>query len=166
MEHSIDHLSIELGKVLTAREWKLTTAESCTGGGVAYALTMIPGSSSWFERGFVTYSNLSKEEMLGVRLSTLQQYGAVSEQTVREMAEGALEHSQGQISVAITGIAGPDGGSPDKPVGTVWFGWAGINQETRTSMHLLKGDRRKIRELSVRIAVEGVLGFLFCHPER
>jgi nicotinamide-nucleotide amidase len=119
----------ELAGQLTAREWKLATAESCTGGGVAYQLTETAGSSAWFERGFVTYSNLAKVEMLGVKQSTLESFGAVSEQVVRAMAEGALSHSQAQVSIAITGIAGPEGGSKEKPVGSVWFGWAGVGRQ-------------------------------------
>lgn len=150
----------QLAKTLTDREWKLATAESCTAGGVAYALTTLPGSSAWFERGFVTYSNLSKEELLGVKHETLERFGAVSEQTVREMAEGALQHSQAQVSVAVTGIAGPDGGSPEKPVGTVWFAWSSINKETKMSLYHLKGDRQTIREESIRIALEKLIEFL------
>lgn len=159
MPHSVEKLVIELGKTLTAREWKMATAESCTAGGVAYAITMVPGSSNWFERGLVTYSNLSKVEMLGVRQATLEEFGAVSEQTAREMAVGALEHSQAQVSVAITGVAGPDGGSVAKPVGTVWFAWAGVDKETVAEVYLLKGDRQAVREQSIKIALEGLLRF-------
>lgn len=150
----------ELGEALMQREWKLATAESCTGGGVAYVITSMPGCSRWFERGFVTYSNLSKEELLGVRPETITEFGAVSEQTAREMAEGALQQSQAQVSVAITGIAGPEGGSPDKPVGTVWIAWAGVNRETQSSLHSLKGDRQTIREVSIRIALETLLEYI------
>jgi nicotinamide-nucleotide amidase len=153
----MENLAFTVGQQLKKREWKLATAESCTGGGVAYYITNISGSSDWFERGFVTYSNTAKEEMLGVKFSTLQQFGAVSEPTAREMAEGALQHSHAQISVAITGIAGPTGGTPEKPVGTVWFGWAGIHFETITKLEKLTGNRMEIREKAIRIALEGVL---------
>lgn len=150
----------ELSKKLKSREWKITTVESCTGGGLAYALTEISGSSEWFERGFVTYSNLAKQEMVGVSLATLNSFGAVSAETAREMAEGALRFSQAQISVAITGIAGPTGGTPDKPIGTVHFAWAGINFETIVKKVLLTGTRTDIREKSIEIALEGLLQIL------
>lgn len=160
MTTSINELVLKLGKALTAREWKLVTAESCTGGGIAFHITEMPGSSNCFERGFVTYSNISKVECLGVLQSTLDEFGAVSEKTAREMAEGALEQSQAQISVAVTGIAGPEGGTPEKPIGTVCFAWAGINQETQSSLLLLKGDRQSIRTQSIQIALEKALEFI------
>jgi nicotinamide-nucleotide amidase len=150
----------ELAGQLTAREWKLATAESCTGGGVAYQLTETAGSSAWFERGFVTYSNLAKVEMLGVKQSTLESFGAVSEQVVRAMAEGALSHSQAQVSIAITGIAGPEGGSKEKPVGSVWFGWAGVGFETETVLQLFLGDRAQIRNQSIEFALENLLAIV------
>lgn len=146
-----------LGMQLMAKNLALTTAESCTGGGLAYCITQIPGSSAWFERGFVTYSNKAKEEMLGIKPETLLKYGAVSEHTARAMAEGALQHSHAQMSVAITGIAGPDGGSTEKPVGTVWFAWAEKNLATKTNVFLLTGDRLAIREQAIQIALEGLL---------
>jgi nicotinamide-nucleotide amidase len=148
----------QLGEKLKQREWKLVTAESCTGGGLAFYLTNIPGSSEWFERGFVTYSNLSKEELLNVKSQTLSQFGAVSEQTAKEMAEGALENSQAQISISITGIAGPDGGSAEKPVGTVWFGWASINSEAQAVVHYFSGSRIEIREQAIQTALGILLG--------
>jgi nicotinamide-nucleotide amidase len=150
----------EVSTQLTTRAFKLATAESCTGGGVAYQLTEQPGSSAWFERGFVTYSNLAKVEMLGVKQSLLETFGAVSEPVVRAMAEGALTHSQAQISIAITGIAGPDGGSQDKPVGTVWFGWASIDAQTQTAVQLFSGDRSEVRSQSIRFALENLLVML------
>lgn len=156
----MEKLIAEIGQRLKSRDWKLTTAESCTGGGVAYYITNISGSSEWFERGFVTYSNTAKAEMLGVKLTTLDQHGAVSEATAREMAEGALQHSQAQIAVAITGIAGPLGGSHEKPVGTVWFGWAGINMETKTRLEKFSGSRTEIREQAIKTALEGILEIL------
>ncbi len=111
----------QVGKLLVAHNMMLVTAESCTGGGLSQAITSIPGSSEWFERGYVTYSNEAKQELLDVRAETLARYGTVSEEVVSEMAEGALRHSRAHISVAVTGIAGPEGGVPDKPVGTVWL---------------------------------------------
>jgi nicotinamide-nucleotide amidase len=148
---------IELALALKAREWKLATAESCTGGGLAYFLTSVPGSSEWFERGFVTYSNLSKEELVGVRHASLLAFGAVSPEVAREMAEGTLGFSQAQISVAITGIAGPDGGTAEKPVGMVCFAWAGINFETLVKTEYLKGTRTEIRNQSIEIALDKLL---------
>jgi nicotinamide-nucleotide amidase len=153
-------LAAHIGALLRSRHLTLVTAESCTGGGVAQAMTDIAGSSAWFERGFVTYANIAKVEMLGVRPSTLDLHGAVSELTVREMAEGALQHSRADIALAVSGIAGPSGGTPDKPVGTVWFAWCLRGGETIARMHLLKGNRAEIREQSVFIALQGVIPLL------
>lgn len=155
----MNSLITKLTSTLLKHNCKITTAESCTGGGVAYYLTSLPGSSAWFDRGFVTYSNLAKEELLGVQPGTLLAFGAVSEAVAREMAEGALARSQAQISIAITGIAGPDGGSKDKPVGTIWFAWAGINQETQACVYQLNGDRQAIREQAIKIALEKLREF-------
>jgi len=130
----------------------LVTAESCTGGGLAYAITAIPGSSKWFERGFVTYSNESKQELLGVSSNTLEKYGAVSEQTVIEMAHGALRNSHADFSIAITGIAGPDGGTAEKPVGTVWFAW-GTKDKIQSQLKFFQGDRKSIREQAIEYAL-------------
>ncbi len=152
-----DQLAETLGRHLKKRGWKICVAESCTGGGLAFRITDIAGSSEWFERGFVTYSNLAKQELLGVKSSTLQSFGAVSEETAREMAEGALQRSPAQISLAITGIAGPDGGSSEKPVGTVWFGWTSIEMKTKTELKIFSGDRKKIREQSIRFALEKLI---------
>ena len=160
MAQNLEQLAISVGKKLKEKKWKLVTAESCTGGSVAYWITSIPGSSDWFERGFVTYSNLAKEEMLGVSSATLNTYGAVSEQTAQEMAEGALRYSQAQVSIAITGIAGPTGGTPEKPVGTVWFGWAGVGFATQTKLMSLTGNRTQIREQSIVIALENLLNLI------
>lgn len=157
--NSVEALIVKLSQELKRREWKLATAESCTGGGVAFYLTHLAGSSSWFERGFVTYSNLAKEELLGVRATTLQKYGAVSKETAQEMAVGALENSQAQVSLAITGIAGPDGGSLEKPVGTVWFAFSSINKETATHLEIIKGDREQIREKAIQIALEKIVEY-------
>jgi nicotinamide-nucleotide amidase len=133
------------------------SAESCTGGWVAQAVTSIAGSSEWFERGFVTYSNASKQEMLGVRKSTLQRHGAVSEETAREMAAGALKRSRGSIALAVTGVAGPSGGSAAKPVGMVCFAWATRRGRLRSETRRFRGGREAVRRQSVIRALEGVL---------
>jgi len=145
---------------MTLRGGMLVTAESCTGGGLAYLLTSIPGSSTWYERGFITYSNDSKRELLNVPDDTLHSYGAVSEQTAAAMATGAIENSHAAVSVAITGIAGPDGGTPDKPVGTVCLAWCIRNGETRTTRVVFDGDRRMIRDQAILMALQGLLDIL------
>ncbi len=145
----MDHLSTlaaELGAALKARGFMLALAESCTGGMAAQAVTSIAGSSTWFERGFVTYSNQAKIDMLGVSAKTLENFGAVSEQTASEMAVGALKHSLAQIAGSITGIAGPDGGTIEKPVGTVCFAWAGENLPLSTTTKRFFGNRQEIRQ--------------------
>ncbi len=141
---------------LLAREMMVAVAESCTGGSIAKVMTDIPGSSRWFERGFVTYSNVAKTEMLGVTTETLMTWGAVSEQAAIEMAEGALAHSHAGISVAVTGIAGPDGGTDQKPVGTVCFAWS-HGRMTRSATSLFSGDRESIRAKAVMMAIQGLL---------
>lgn len=138
----------------------LATAESCTGGGVATAVTEIAGSSAWFDRSFVTYSNQAKVDMLGVSPDTLASFGAVSEASVREMVAGALRHSQAQLALAISGIAGPGGGTPEKPVGTVWFAWGIRDKVCVARLHRLAGNRAEIRAQAVRIALQGVLELL------
>jgi len=138
----------------------LATAESCTGGWVAQVVTSVAGSSEWFERGFVAYTNLAKREMLGVSTTTLSRYGAVSEQCARAMAEGALTHSHAQVALAITGIAGPSGGTPEKPVGMVCFAWAGKKRDTNSAKHLFTGDRESVRRQSVAMALQGLLEYL------
>lgn len=158
-------LAAQVGASLKAHGLLLVTAESCTGGGVAQAVTDIAGSSAWFERGFVTYSNLSKQQLLGVSASTLQQYGAVSEATVREMVTGALQHSDAQVALAVSGIAGPSGGTADKPVGTVWFAWGLPSREVWAHCHHLTGTRAEIRAQAVRVALQGVLALLNQHSE-
>ena len=157
MTITIEQLAVAVGDYLKARNWKLVTAESCTGGGLAYAITAIPGSSSWFERGFITYSNTSKKELLEVNELTLNTMGSVSEETAREMAEGALRHSHAEVSVAITGIAGPDGATFNKPVGTVWIACAAINSPTQAIHLLFVGDRTAIRESSIKAALQLLL---------
>ena len=149
-------LAKRLGRRLKAARAMLVTAESCTGGWVSQAVTAISGSSDWFERGFVTYSNAAKREMLGVRKKTLQNRGAVSEETAREMARGALKNSRATIAVAVTGVAGPTGGTAAKPVGMVCFSWAtkrGLRSETRR----FRGNHESVRRQSVIRALKGVL---------
>jgi nicotinamide-nucleotide amidase len=138
----------------------LATAESCTGGWVAQAVTSVAGSSEWFERGFIVYTNLSKREMLGVSAQLLSQHGAVSEPVARAMAEGALSHSRAQVALAITGIAGPGGGTPEKPVGTVCFAWAGKERVTQSATCVYSGDREAVRRRSVETALRGLLEFV------
>jgi nicotinamide-nucleotide amidase len=134
----------------------LVTAESCTGGWVSEVVTSVSGSSRWFERGFVTYSDAAKRQMLGVNKKTLRKHGAVSQETAREMAKGALKRSRGTIAVAVTGVAGPTGGSAAKPVGTVCFSWR-KGKTTRSETQHFKGDRESVRQQSVVRALEGVL---------
>ena len=136
---------------------KIATAESCTGGLIAAACTTVAGSSDWFERGFVTYSNEAKTEMLGVDAALIRVHGAVSEPVARAMAEGAIARSRAQLAVAVTGVAGPGGGSPSKPVGTVWVAWAQAGQPTRAELLKLDGDRRAIREQTVQHALQRLL---------
>jgi nicotinamide-nucleotide amidase len=155
----VKELAQAVGAALKARGLLLVTAESCTGGWVAMEVTAVAGSSEWFERGYVTYSNAAKREELGVVAATLERHGAVSEETAREMAAGALKNARGQVALAITGVAGPTGGSRDKPVGTVCFAWAHgskISSETRR----FDGDRESVRRQSVLRALQGVLELL------
>jgi nicotinamide-nucleotide amidase len=145
---------------LKARGAVIVTAESCTGGWVAQELTAIAGSSLWFDRGFVTYSNEAKQEMLGVRAETLKTHGAVSEETAIEMAQGALKHSRGTVALAITGVAGPAGGTPAKPVGTVCFAWATKGRPARAETKRFSGDREAVRRQSVDYSLDRVLQVL------
>ncbi len=145
---------------LKKHNMKVVTAESCTGGGISYYLTQLAGSSSWFDRGFVTYSNEAKMAMLGVRLETLEAYGAVSKETAIEMAEGALTNSLADISIAVTGIAGPDGGSKEKPVGTVWIAWAKKRSISEAKLFTFSGSREEIRIQSIEKALTNLLNFL------
>jgi nicotinamide-nucleotide amidase len=155
-DEGIGALAARLGELALTRQVMLATAESCTGGLVAGAITDIAGSSGWFERGFVTYSNRAKIEQLGVDPDIIARHGAVSEPTVKAMAEGALAASGAQWAVAVTGIAGPAGGSPDKPVGTVWFAWAGP-RGVEALHRRLDGDRAAVRTASVAIALQGLV---------
>lgn len=145
-----------LGKRLQSAKRIFAAAESCTGGGVAQAVTSIPGSSAWFDCSLVTYSNAAKQRLLGVKAETLATHGAVSEETAIEMAEGVLAHSDADLSVAITGIAGPDGGTLEKPVGTVWFAFGKRGDITRTALIHFTGDRNAIREQAVIFALENI----------
>lgn len=149
-----------LGRALELGGLMLATAESCTGGGVAQAVTAVAGSSGWFERGFVTYSNLAKQELLGVQPRTLELHGAVSGEVAREMAAGALARSAAQVSLAVTGVAGPEGGSEAKPVGTVWLAWAREGAPPHARRRHYAGDRAAVRAQSVRDALLGVLELL------
>ena len=159
MRNDIFELAVQAGQALQAKGIMLTSAESCTGGGVACAVTDIAGSSGWFERGFVTYSNAAKTDMLAVPPALIAQFGAVSEEVAAAMAEGALANSGAQVALSTTGIAGPGGAVPGKPVGTVCFGWsrAGV---TRTERLVLTGDRQSVRDQSVAHALKGLLSFI------
>ncbi len=145
-----------VANLMLRNQWKLATAESCTGGLIAAACTDLAGSSNWFERGFVTYSNEAKTELLGVDAAVIAQLGAVSQAVAQAMAQGALAHSRAQVAVAVTGVAGPGGGSAEKPVGTVWFGWATPTGVTTQVIHFA-GDRAQIRAATVRHALQGLL---------
>ncbi|GAB4212923.1 MAG: CinA family protein [Rhodoferax sp.] len=145
-----------LAQTLTQRGWMLCTAESCTGGLIAAACTERAGSSAWFERGFVTYSNAAKTELLGVPAQSIAQHGAVSAEVAQAMARGALAQSAAQCALAVTGIAGPDGGSPAKPVGTVWLAWAGPFG-VHTEVQRFAGDRAAVRAATVRHALQKLL---------
>lgn len=163
--HTIEHLAERLGAGLRAQHLALATAESCTAGGIAYAVTMVPGASQWFDRGFITYSNESKMQELGVSAAYLRDFGAVSEPVARAMALGALSHSAAQVAVAVTGIAGPDGGTADKPVGTVCFAWAirrgpATAPWVKTETRRFDGDRAAVRTASIITALQTLVGLL------
>ncbi|MDX9884099.1 nicotinamide-nucleotide amidohydrolase family protein [Thauera sp.] len=153
----LDALARRVGEALAARGWRLASAESCTGGWIAEAVTAISGSSAWFDRGFVTYSNAAKMDMLGVSELTLAEHGAVSEATVREMTAGALARSLADVAVAVSGIAGPTGGTAAKPVGMVCIGWAARAAPTRTQTLHFAGDRAAVRRQTVIRALDGIL---------
>jgi nicotinamide-nucleotide amidase len=152
-----DELSLQLGLALKKQGLLLATAESCTGGGIAEAITRVPGSSAWFDRGFVTYSYESKVDMLGVRRDSLVDHGAVSEEIAKQMVEGAIARSRAQVAVAVTGIAGPDGGQPDKPVGTVWFAWKFPKKSIISEVCHFPGDRAAVRRATVAHALAKLL---------
>jgi nicotinamide-nucleotide amidase len=148
---------LALASALRARGWKIVAAESCTGGLIAAACTAIAGSSDWFERGFVTYSNEAKAELLGVPVALIEAHGAVSAEVARAMAEGALLHSHAQLAVAVTGIAGPTGATPGKPVGTVWLAVARAGVAASAELLMLAGDRAAVREQTVQHALQRLL---------
>ena len=157
MNEELLNLATAVAKQCNAQHKIVATAESCTGGAIAYTLTEISGSSQWFERGFVTYSNASKIELLGVKPETITQYGAVSEQTALEMVVGALNHSKADIAIAVTGIAGPTGGSVEKPVGTVFIALAARGTTPYVKKHLFSGNRHEVRTQTVQTALEWLL---------
>ncbi len=150
---------LHLSHVLLQKQWMMASAESCTGGMVAAACTDLAGSSAWFERGFVTYSNAAKTQQLGVDAALITQHGAVSEAVARAMAQGALLHSKAQVTLAITGVAGPAGGTLDKPVGTVWFAWA-MPQGLHSELRHFEGDRATVRQASALHSLLGLLSLI------
>ena len=156
-DEELHQLAVALGEKLCARGWMLATAESCTGGWVGQLITSLAGSSHWYERGFITYANAAKIEMLGVPPETLEAHGAVSEETAMAMAAGALRHSHAQATLAISGIAGPGGGTPQKPVGLVCYGWALADGTLMSSTCRLDGDREEIRSRAVAAALRGLI---------
>ncbi len=156
MDNELFEISQQLGKLLQSKDKKISTAESCTGGWISQIITDVPGSSAWFDRGFVTYSNAAKMQMLGVKPETLDAFGAASAQTATEMANGALQNSDADCAIAVTGIAGPTGGTIKKPVGTVFIAWAYKNQETKVIKKELTGNRFEIRQQSVKLALKGI----------
>jgi len=160
MNNQIETLSLAqmLGEQLLSRQWFLVTAESCTGGGIAQAVTEIAGSSQWFEVGLVTYSNRMKSDLLGVPYRLLERQGAVSEAVVRAMCEGALSRYGADIAVAVSGIAGPAGGVPGKPVGTVCFAWGGLNS-LQSCTEIFQGNRHAVRQQTVNVALQKLVGF-------
>jgi nicotinamide-nucleotide amidase len=153
----LDDLASRLGLALKKQGLMLATAESCTGGGIAEAVTRIPGSSAWFDRGFVTYSYESKVDLLGVQRASLLDFGAVSEEIAKQMVDGAISRSRAQVAVAVTGIAGPDGGLPDKPVGTVWFAWKFPKKLIISEVCHFSGDRNAVREQTIAHALSRLL---------
>lgn len=163
LNQEIVEICLELGQCAMGKGVVLATAESCTAGGISFYITEVPGSSRWFDRGFVTYTNEAKHDMLGVEWPTLNRHGAVSEAVAGEMARGALEHSRAHLSVAVSGIAGPGGATPGKPVGTVCFGFAcrtseGISVQTQTQH--FGGNRTSVRLQTVRLAVQTLIGLI------
>jgi nicotinamide-nucleotide amidase len=159
-EDRLRQLAYRLSRSCLAQQQMLMTAESCTGGWIAKICTDLPGSSGWFEQGFVTYSNRAKETMLGVSAETLSEHGAVSEAVVLEMAAGALEHGNGNLAVAISGIAGPGGGTHFKPLGTVWIAWQHKGSAATARRFHFDGDRAAVRFQAVEAALEGLIGLV------
>ena len=165
-DESLETRALALGPLLVRKRRMLATAESCTGGWIAQTVTAIAGSSQWFDRGFVTYSNQAKMDMLGVAEQTLNAHGAVSAETAAEMAAGACTRAAVELAVAVTGVAGPGGGSAEKPVGTVWFGWCLDGGSPVTRRHCFDGDRESVRRQTVAVALDGLLELLDSVPER
>jgi nicotinamide-nucleotide amidase len=159
MTEDITQLAQRLGNKLSTKGWQITCAESCTGGGVGYAITSISGSSAWFKKGFITYSNDAKQELLGVSEETLILHGAVSAQTVEKMAKGAAKNANAEVAIAISGVAGPDGGTLNKPVGTVWFGFY-INGQSISQKLMITGDRQAVRIKAIEFALSNTLMLL------
>ncbi len=160
MDAVLDSLSAELGRRLAARGWRLAAAESCTGGWICEVVTRTAGSSGWFDRGFVTYSNEAKTELLGVSAATLEAHGAVSEPVVREMVAGTLAASRADVAVAVSGVAGPGGGTPAKPVGTVCIAWGRRGEAPASTTRHFAGDREAVRRAAVVAALEALLQHL------
>lgn len=160
VDHELTQLAQEIGQALSAKKLMLSFAESCTGGLASAIVTNISGSSAWFDGGVVTYSNQAKQDLLGVSAESLNQYGAVSEQVASEMASGLLKQGRADVVVSVTGIAGPDGGTPEKPVGTVCFAWAIKNSSVKTQRILFTGNRQEIRQQSVIAMLLGIKGLL------
>ncbi len=152
----IEALAKQLGALMVDKNKTIATAESCTGGWVAQAITQVPGSSAWFDRGFITYSNQAKKEMLGVKVGTLNKFGAVSREVVEEMARGSAKKAKTNYSIAVSGIAGPGGGDESKPVGTVWFAWC-VDGVVDSSLCVLPGERRDVRAAAVTLSLQGLL---------
>lgn len=164
-DNELEDLAGRVGEALKARGLMISTAESCTGGWIGEVLTAIAGSSNYYERGFITYSNESKQELLGVPEQTIKEHGAVSEETVRAMAAGAIAHSRAQVAVSVSGVAGPGGGSAHNPVGTVCFGWAVKGGEPQSARRRFDGDRQSVRRQSVAFALQGALDRIECQPK-
>ncbi len=160
MSKQLEPLVMQVAEKLLATRWTVATVESCTGGWIAQALTSVDGSSKWFERGFVTYSNEAKTQQVGVTQQSLVQHGAVSRQVVREMSLGGIASSRADIAIAVTGIAGPGGGTAAKPVGTVWIGWADKTKQVFESHFIFEGDRTDIRLATVEHALIGTVSFI------
>lgn len=156
MTENVNQLAARLGGMLASKKWQISCAESCTGGGLGYAITNTPGSSAWFEKGFITYSNQAKQDLLAVSQETLFKHGAVSAQTVEEMALGAAKAAEAEVAISISGVAGPDGGTAKKPVGTVWFGFV-IAGEVVTQKQQFDGDRQAVRIQAVEFALSHIL---------
>lgn len=160
MQQNIDDLAYRLGALALSKDVMICTAESCTAGGIAYSITEIAGSSAWFDRAFVTYTNASKEEMLDVSVQTLQKHGAVSQEVTAQMTAGALAHSHADWAVAVSGIAGPSGAVPGKPVGTVAFSWQQKNHPAQTDVQYFHGDRQQVRLQTIAYALSRLIKFI------